>query len=192
MFNIGGQANEWNFFKNDFMTTNTPVGTYIDDKWDQILYKTKFSLFTDYIFETGLSDMARYDQEGNEEKNIVFPWRLDIKPNPEITAMFSSEQPDDPLDYLKQLSSVPADMVLWEVYGWDKPKQLGGKQHHIGSLKLQGKMTTSRWGDENLFMRHQRIEYDHELRPEWAPYYATYSDRGHCPYERTLKNIGLY
>lgn len=78
------------------MTTNSPVGTYLDDvgpdgSWDQILYKTKFSLFTDYIFETGLSDMARYDQKGNEEKNIVFPWRLDITPNPDVTALFSSE-----------------------------------------------------------------------------------------------------
>jgi hypothetical protein len=36
----------------------------------------------------------------------------------------------------------------------DKPTELGGKEVLIGRLKLVGRLTRSKWGDENLFFRH--------------------------------------
>jgi len=31
-------------------------------------------------------------------------------------------------------------------------------------------MVTSYWGDEHMFFRHQRMDDDLKLRPEWVPY----------------------
>ena len=31
-------------------------------------------------------------------------------------------------------------------------------------------MVTSYWGDEHMFFRHQKMDDDLKLRPEWEPY----------------------
>ena len=38
--------------------------------------------------------------------------------------------------------------------------KVGGKRTLIGELILDGTMTKSRWGDENLFFRHQKMDDD--------------------------------
>ena len=40
---------------------------------------------------------------------------------------------------------------------------------------MTSQLTTSFWGDEHLKFRHQRIEEDLELRPEWKPYAYVWS-----------------
>jgi len=37
---------------------------------------------------------------------------------------------------------------------WDAPKELGGKEEHIGDLVLEGSLVSSLFGDESLFFRH--------------------------------------
>lgn len=31
-------------------------------------------------------------------------------------------------------------------------------------------MVTSYWGDEHMYFRHQRMDDDLKIRPEWEPY----------------------
>jgi hypothetical protein len=77
----------------------------------------------------------------------VFPWRLDFIPNPSLKAMFSNAQPNDPMDYMNQLKAVPANSVLYSVFGWTAPPQLGGKKVLVGNLTLHGSLVTSQFGD---------------------------------------------
>jgi len=45
---------------------------------------------------------------------------------------------NDPMAYVGQLATVPADAILYEVFALDKPTEMGGKSVHIGSLELDG------------------------------------------------------
>ena len=53
---------------------------------------------------------------------------------------------------------------------------LGGHEYHIGDLVTTSDVTSSLWGDDHLFFRHQWTEDDVALRPEWTKYYPAYSD----------------
>lgn len=94
--------------------------------------------------------------------------------------------------YVDQLTTVPANSKVYEVYALDQPKEMGGKETHIGSLVLEGGFVKSKWGDEALFIRHQRSDEDVKLKPEWDRYMAKYSKSnnglGECPF----KNLGLF
>merc|ERR1712195_262633 len=85
-----------------------------------------------------------------------------------------------------QLKNVEANSDLHTVYGWTAPPQIGGKKVEIGTLKLNGKMVTSKWGDEKMFFRHQKLDMDVKYQPGWTPYYASYKLDGKCPYEAML------
>ena len=37
-------------------------------------------------------------------------------------------------------------------------------------MKTKSTLVTSHWGDEHMFFRHQRMDDDLKLRPEWEPY----------------------
>lgn len=43
----------------------------------------RFATATDYISKVGLSDMAKYAQDGTEEAAPVFPWKLRFVPSGE-------------------------------------------------------------------------------------------------------------
>ena len=52
---------------------------------------------------------------------------------------------------MEDLVTVPESSKLYNVYGYDSPKDQGGNKTMIGTLKLNGKLVSSKWGDENLF-----------------------------------------
>ena len=130
--------------------------------------------------------MATYDEAGNKVANPVFPFKLDFEPNSAVKNKFSNAQPSDPMNYLNDLKSIPAGTVLYHMYGWTAPPQIGGKRVLIGDLKLQSQMVTSKWGDTVYYVRHQFLDDDIKLKPEWTPYYASYKLGGKCPYEKML------
>lgn len=61
--------------------------------------------------------------------------------------MIPNAQPSDYLAYNSQLEGVPADLEIYDVYGLDAPTELGGVEHFMGTLKLDGQFTKSKWGD---------------------------------------------
>jgi hypothetical protein len=70
MFSVDGQ-NSWNFFKNDF-------SNHIGDAKDfalKLLAK-KFESAQEETGVIGLKPLAQFDEEGNEEANIKFPFKL--------------------------------------------------------------------------------------------------------------------
>lgn len=84
--------------------------------------------------------------------------------------------------YVQQLESIPSNARLYNVYALNKPKKLGGQEMLIGTLQLNGKLTKSKWADENLFFRHQNVGDDLKIHPEWEPYFDKFSITSTCPF----------
>lgn len=87
--------------------------------------------------------------------------------------------------YVDQLTTVPHNSNVYEVWALDQPKPLGGKDTHIGSLVLDGGFVKSKWADETLFIRHQRSDDDVRLEPSWDKYLPKWSDskvKKGCPF----------
>jgi len=77
-------------------------------------------------------------------------------------------------DFLTDLESIPSGSVLYDIFAMDKPEELGGSEKKIGQLKTVSELTSSKWGDEHLYFRHERMDDDLALRPEWEPYTPKY------------------
>ena len=142
MFSVDGQA-DWNFFANDW---NTIIPTA-----SLALYPVaaKFYTATKYIQVSALSNMAQFDQQGNEVSDPVFPFRIRFEPTGEIS--FDSDVYEN---YRDQLATIPSGTNLFRLYGMDAPEELGGQEVYMGDLVTQSECTTSNYGDEHLFFRH--------------------------------------
>ena len=64
--------------------------------------------------------------------------------------------------------TIPTGTILYKVLALDKPLELGGSERQIAELVLTSPLTTSRWGDEHLFFRHQTMEDDTSLQSAWS------------------------
>merc|ERR1711973_129815 len=130
----------------------------------------KFSEATNYVMEVGLSDWGLYGEDGIQvaDADFKFPFMLRFKPTGEIS--FPDEYVNDWKD---DLMSIPAGTTLYQVYALDEPEELGGIEAHIADLVLTSALTTSTWGDNHLFFRHQDMADDVALRPEWKDYLDT-------------------
>jgi len=163
MYSVDGQ-DSFNFFENDW-TTIIPAASLA-------LYPlaVKFYRATKYIQVCGLSDMASYDQAGSQVNEPVFPYKMRFEPTGEIE--FSSTVYTD---YKQQLATIPSGTNLFKVHAWTAPQELGGEELYIGDLITDSEMTTSNFGDEHLFIRHQRAEDDIKLQPTWEEYYPAFN-----------------
>jgi len=123
------------------------------------------------ITYVGLSDFAEYDEAGNQSKNPKFPFSLRFQPDKSVSTLFPKDLPNGGyMSFVDQLKSVPGDSTLYNVYAMDQPKELGGKESHIGDLVMEGILTSSVFGDEKLFFRHQKMDDDVKLQPSWGKY----------------------
>jgi hypothetical protein len=188
MYSVDGNPEgDWNFFSQNFYNHIKP-GVSTATK----ALSAKFATATDYITEVGLSDWAQHDQHGRAASKAVFPFELVFKPHSQVHTMFSSKFNGNYMQYLEDLTNVPANASIYDVYARDKPSQIGGQLKKIGTLQLNGKLVKSKFGDENLFIRHQYMDDDLKLRPEWKPYTGSYKLGGKCPYEVMLQELNLY
>ena len=72
------------------------------------------------------------------------------------------------------LKSIPSGSVLYKVFAMDKPTELFGSETLIGEIKTKSALDLSNFGDEHLYFRHERMDNDLALRPEWIPYTPKY------------------
>jgi len=154
---VAGPTNEdYNFFARNFSTQATPPKA--------LVALNKFQQASDCINQVGLSDVCKYDQDGSMVASPRFPFELlfapaDVKfPTEKITAE----------ELLQQLTSMAVGTRLFDVYTYSSPsaKQRGALEK-LGTLTTTSKCVTSLFGDNKLFFRHQRMEEDFSLRPEW-------------------------
>lgn len=68
---------------------------------------------------------------------------------------------------MTQLNSIPAGSIVYDVYAIASPNACEVK---IGSVKILSQFVSSKFGDENLFFRHNWIEEDLKVHPDWDEY----------------------
>ena len=187
MYSVDGQPGNWNFFANEWKNwIQQPSGSATK------ILAAKFATATDIIQAVGLSDWGMTAQCGKKMENPVFPMQLRFVPHEDVANLFSSEMHGvGPMAYMDDLQAVPANSNLYSVYGMDGPQERGGVEHFIGTLQLDGSLVKSEYADDKLFFRHQKMDDDLKLMPEWEPYVPKYSLNGKCPYESMLQQLGL-
>ena len=156
MYSVAGQES-WNFFENDLMNHIPALNV---GSW---LLGFKFRTATPNIRQVGISDWSKMGEDGEMEKDPIFPYRLRFHPTGDISFSDSFHGPvtDD-------LVTIPKGTKLYEIYALDKPMEIGGTEKMIGELFLTSNLITSKWGDTRLFFRHQDMAEDLRHHPEWS------------------------
>ena len=130
----------------------------------------KFNQASNCVTQVGLSDLCRYAQDGTDAgaAGAVFPYRVDMVPQ------YKGRMPATPssLDTLmRHLNDIPQGTPLYTMFAYDSPQDYAaGKGRRLGDMVTTTNCTTSAFGDAHLFIRHQRVEEDWALRPEWLPH----------------------
>lgn len=189
MFSVDGQ-DSLNFFANDF-SNHIPDFTSLSLK----PLAARFATQTDYIQTIALSEMASMAQDGKSE-SPVFPWSMRFVP--QVGQNFPGSVAEGYTDFKADLSTIKSGSTLYDVYALDKPTELGGKEQKIAEVRTKSEMTTSLWGDDHFYIRHQKMEEDFVFRPEWEPYAPKYGgiflgleqgEESSCPFANLLQYL---
>jgi len=149
----------WNFFQRNF-SNHVPTQSL-----SEFPLAPKFATAGPYIQQVGLSNIALYSEDGARVSVPVFPFSLNFVPESGLSF------PDDYEDDVNtQLMTIPPGTRLYRVFARSAPEELGGQESHIADLVLTSELTTSLWGDQHLFFRHQNMEDDLGLRPDWEQF----------------------
>lgn len=117
----GNPSNNWNFFAKDF--TNHVSKSYSPAGLALALYQ---SHATDLLWQTGLSDWALEKTRGSLLQGSHFPFQLRFEPHKDIKNLISESlgygySSDRYMSYVDQLSQMPANSNLFNIYAFDKP-----------------------------------------------------------------------
>jgi len=113
---------------------------------------------------TALSDIAMYDQDGNNAGDKVnFPFELQLESaNRTLAAMPAGK--NYTIEVHKLLSAIPVGTKLYNVRVRSKP---GAQFEKIGEMSTASQCTNSMFADLRLAYQHRKMEDDLALRPEW-------------------------
>lgn len=154
-----GPGGSWNFFDSEITNHVAPPAA--------LLKLNKFQQASGCVDMVGLSDVCKFNQEGQSVSQPVFPFELEFVATAAAKAASSPHQKKNN-ELLKELSAIPAGTTLFEVYTYASPAdKLAGKKALLGSLSTTSQCVQSLFGDNQMYFRHQRMEEDFALAPEW-------------------------
>ena len=99
---------------------------------------------------------------------------------------------------MDDLAKIPAGSKVYDIYAMSAPEELGGTETLIGAFVTASEITTSMWGDDHFYVRHQRMDEDLAIRPEWEPYVPVYggifsleqeAQKPECPYKKLIQYL---
>lgn len=164
----------WNFFKyNQSNHISPPEGA-------TKALALKFNQASQCAPQVGLSDLARYSQDGTEHNPPKFPFKLFLVPSAEVQTPDKEKTPDE---VHAEMAAFQVGTTLYTVYACDramgdemKPTDGGleaacGSPLKLGDVVTTSQCTTSAYGDKKFQIRHQRVEEDWELRPDFLKQY---------------------
>jgi len=162
----------WNFMAYNFSNHIPPPASTAT----KLLVK-KFQQASQCPSQVGLSDMATYSQDGKEEDSPKFPFKLFLVPSAEVQKPNTPKSIDD---VMADLQSFKTGTKLFTVYACGKgngaaemtPTAGGveaacGDPFKLGDMVSTTDCTTTLYGDSKFFIRHQPIEQDWTLRPDF-------------------------
>jgi len=165
MYSLLGQ-DSWNFFKHDL---TSHVGDFSSGSASFLFnrLRARFAEASNFPTMIGLSDLAKYQEDGSVVENPEFPFRLVFHP----IANWHNFFPDSPptTTFQEQLSSNLKPGPLYQIYAQVSPDDAPTKVIQIGQLDLTTTPTSSYFGDLYLFFQHHRFEDDVVYKPDWGP-----------------------
>lgn len=166
----------FNFMKMNFSNHIAPPASTATK-----LLAKKFDQASQCPSQVGLSDMASYTQSGEKVSKPKVPFKLFLVPSAEV------QRPDTPKtidDVMAELKSFKVGTTLFTVYACGKgngdaeisPTAGGvetacGDAFKLGDMVTTTECTTSAYGDAKFSIRHQPIEEDWVLNPEFLKQY---------------------
>jgi len=128
--------------------------------------RARFAEASDYPVMIGISDLAKFSDNGTEIQTPVFPFRLIFHPENSWHTFYPDTQPS--VTFQTQLESTLKPGPLYQVYAQIEPDDDISKFVKIGNISLTSTATTSHFGDTLMFFQHTRMEDDLMYRPDWA------------------------
>ena len=147
--------------------SNHIPGTGLDTVTE--ILATRFCQTGHCITKVGLSDVCAYDQDGVEDPEPIFPFKVTFVPEDQG---FSKDAPDSHETYQAQYDNIAVGTKLYTVKAHKTPEDVEGVV--LGDLVTTDACASgSLFGDTKLSFQHQWIEEDVALRPEWSAGYLS-------------------
>lgn len=144
MFSFDGQKS-FNFFKNRWVT----ILREFNNKCARETIGKKLATVTDHIGATSVMEVAQFDQYGNKEPYPHWPFQLEFEPY-DVYGWEDKYQND----FQDQLEIIPYGTVMFKVFAFDEPPEVGGEERLIGWIVSRSDQLSSFWGDTQLFFKH--------------------------------------
>jgi hypothetical protein len=145
MLSIDGQGTNFDFFANTFSNV-IPDAQGIGGK----LVASIFSKVSSTPGHLDVGNFAMHDRTGRAAPNPVAPEQLFFVPAPSVRAVPRKNSPD--VDFRLDLAVIPEGTTLYDVFA---ARTIGAQAQHIGTLITRSPVTTSRFGDESIFFKHE-------------------------------------
>jgi len=154
MYSLDGQTyDERNFFQHEWSNHLS-----MTENFGLKLLSKKFWQGSYCPLMVGLSDLAS-PSESEFAAPGTFPFQLIFIPLVSSDCTFSYSY------CLAELDRLEPGTPLFEVFALSSP---GSERRNIGNITLRSHLAgASSFGDERLFFKHQRMEDDFNLHPEW-------------------------
>ena len=168
MESLEGQTSG-NFFEYDFSNHLAPAMTtllrYVGHRFSQYSCPSTRTGLSEIALSTdAIVNMNPYQQvQRSSSSPINFPFRVIFRPNPTLTQQFASHPPDGSL--FDMLTAIDVGTTLYDVFA--VPDAESEEEIHVGNLELTRKLQPSVLGDTFIFFRHQKVEEDYVLRPQY-------------------------
>lgn len=133
---------------------------------DLILLGQKFCATGHCITKVGISNVCTHDQDGNEAEELNFPFKFTFTP---ADISFPAEAPANQQAFMDQFKAIPVGSRLYTIRGHTSPEDTEGLV--LGDVVTSSECLTSLYGDTKLAFKHQWIEDDVALKPEWSEAY---------------------
>ena len=124
------------------------------------------------ITKVGLSDICSYDQKGTFYPDPNFPFKIELVPG---DVNFPESKPNSMEDFMAQFKTIKTGTKIFTLKAYVNPYDSEGMV--LGNIITADDCVTSHYGDTKLFFKHQYIEEDAQLKPEWA---EAYYSECHC------------
>jgi len=127
----------------------------------------KFCQTGNCITKVGLSHFCTHDQDGNEVSTPIFPFKLTFDLTGEVN--FKEEKPSSNEEFMSQFQTIVVGTKLYTIRAHNGPDDEEGIV--LGDVITTDECISSYYGDTRLFFKHQWIEADADLKPEWKDAY---------------------
>ena len=158
-----GHPDTYNFLK-PIYNTHVDLPT---NECNLMTSHAKLSQVSKHVGNMSVKGLSDFDQYGNFEKNPVWPFKCEFRPNDPCS--FPDEWHGSYLDNLTSGCVYPGH-TLFDLWCMEVPEAYGGYFYQIGEIVTTSDLVTSMYGDTKLFFRHVRFEEDLEARPDWLPH----------------------